>query len=294
MTELQAKNIIKEYYSDTSNGDGFMLVEALEFLIDKTKDPKYMHELAWYYASIKRVDLEEKYLMLATEYDYGPAYMELGYIYYYGQNGVVDYKKAYQSFKKGSGLCEELDKCWCTYKLADFYHNGYYVKKNEEKYRKMIEALHKKMGWPRYLSYPYPEVAYRLANIRIDDENNDDAAYLLINAKNFMGQRLKYEPFWGHIELMGNIVGALYKVQNFDYDDITFYDLFYLMDRYKSISFKYQGEIYSIETDDSMEQTAIKFGDTWFKNKQDFFEKARIDEKLLTAIYDDLYKFEVA
>ena len=294
MTELQAKNIIKEYYSDTSNGDGFMLVEALEFLIDKTKDPKYMHELAWYYASIKRVDLEEKYLMLATEYDYGPAYMELGYIYYYGQNGVVDYKKAYQSFKKGSGLCEELDKCWCTYKLADFYHNGYYVKKNEEKYRKMIEALHKKMGWPRYLSYPYPEVAYRLANIRIDDENNDDAAYLLINAKNFMGQRLKYEPFWGHIELMGNIVGALYKVQNFDYDDITFYDLFYLMDRYKSISFKYQGEIYSIETDDSMEQTAIKFGDTWFKTKQDFFEKARIDEKLLTAIYDDLYKFEVA
>ena len=294
MTELQAKNIIKEYYSDTSKGDGFMLVEALRYLIDKTKEPKYMHELAWYYASIKRVDLEEKYLLLATEYDYGPAYMELGYIYYYGQNGMVDYKKAYQSFKKGAGLCEELDKCWCTYKLADFYHNGYYVKKNEDKYRKMIEALYKKMRWPRYLSYPYPEVAYRLANIKIDDKDKDYAEYLLLNAKDFMGQRLKYEPFWGHMELMGNIVDALYKVRDFDYDDITFYDLFYLMDRYKNISFKYQGEIYSVETDDSLEQPAIKFGDKWYKTKQDFFEKARIEEKLLTAIYDDLYKFEVA
>ena len=133
MTELAAKNIIEEYYADVSNGDEVMLVEALEYLIDKTKEAKYMHELAWYYASIKRVDLEEKYLMMAAEYDYGPALMELGYIYYYGQNGVVDYKKAYQNFKKGSKFCGELDKYWCKYKLADCYHNGYYVKKNEDK-----------------------------------------------------------------------------------------------------------------------------------------------------------------
>ncbi len=294
MTELQAKNIIKEYYSDTSRGDSFMLVEALEYLIDKTKEPKYMHELAWYYASIKRVDLEEKYLMLATEYDYGPAFMELGYIYYYGQNGIVDYKKAYQSFKKGSKLCEELDKYWCMYKLADFYHNGYYVKKNEDKYRQMIERLYKKLGWPKYLSYPYPEVAYRLANIKIADDNKKGAEYILVLAKDFMQQRLKHEPFWGHIELMGDIIETLYKVKDFDYDDVTFYDLFYLMDRHKNITFKYQGEIYSIETEDSLEQTAIRFGDIWYKSKQDFFEKARINEKLLTAIYDDLYKFEVA
>jgi len=30
MTETQAKEIIRKYYEDVSNGDGFMLVEALE------------------------------------------------------------------------------------------------------------------------------------------------------------------------------------------------------------------------------------------------------------------------
>lgn len=294
MTELQAKKIVKEYYSDESKGDGFMLVEALEFLIEKTKEPKYMHELAWYYATIKRIDLEEKYLMMAAEYDYGLSIMELGYIYYYGQNGVVDYKKAYQSFKKASKLCSEPDKYWCMYKLADFYHNGYYVKKNEEKYRKMIENLHKKMGWSKYLSDPYPEVAYRLANIRIEDKDKSDAIYLLESAKCFMQQRLKYEPFWGHIELMGMIVNRLYGISDFDYDDVTLYDLFYLIDKHKSISFKYQGEKYSIEVDKSQGELAIKFGDTWYKSKQDFFEKARIEEKPLTSLYEDLYKFEVA
>lgn len=294
MTELQAKKIVKEYYSDESKGDGFMLVEALEFLIEKSKEPKYMHELAWYYATIKRIDLEEKYLMMAAEYDYGLSIMELGYIYYYGQNGVVDYKKAYQSFKKASKLCSEPDKFWCMYKLADFYHNGYYVKKNEEKYRKMIENLHKKMGWPKYLSDPYPEVAYRLANIRIEDKDKSDAIYLLESAKCFMQQRLKYEPFWGHIELMGMIVNRLYGIRDFDYDDVTLYDLFYLIDKHKSISFKHQGEKYSIEVDKSQGELVIKFGDTWYKSKQDFFEKARIEEKPLTSLYEDLYKFEVA
>ncbi|RKM56822.1 sel1 repeat family protein [Butyrivibrio sp. CB08] len=294
MTEMQAKQILREYYENVSGGDGFMVVEALEYLIETTKDPKYMHELAWYYATIKRVDLEEKYLLMATEYNYGMSFMELGYIYYYGQNGVVDYKKAYQSFSKGAKLCEAPDKYWCMYKLADFYHNGYYVKKNEDKYRKMIEGLYSKMRFPKYLSEPFPEVVYRLANIRIEDKKISDAVYLLECGKEFMQERLRVEPFWGHIELMGLIVNTLYGVRNFDYDDIVFWDLFYLVDRHKDISFKYQGNIYKIETDNSQAEVAIKFGDVWYKSKQDFFEKARIDEKLLTAIYEDLYKFEVA
>ena len=294
MNEAQAKEILKKYYEDISNGDGFMLVEALEFLIETTKEPRYMHELAWYYASTKRIDLEEKYLLMAAEYDYGPAFEELGYIYYYGQNGVVDYKKAFQYFSKGAKNCEGTDKYWCMYKLADCYHNGYYVKKNEDKYRKMIEKLHDKMRFPKYLSEPYPEVAYRLAKIRIEEKNTSNAVYLLESAKEFMQQRLKNEAFWGHIELMGMIVNALYEVRDFDYDDIVFYDLFYLIDKYKSITFKYQGDVYEIETDNSQGDVAIKFGNNWYKTKQDFFEKARIGEKLLTAIYEDLYKFEVA
>ena len=113
-------------------------------------------------------------------------------------------------------------------------------------------------------------------------------------AKDFMQQRLRNEPFWGHIELMGMIVKTLYEIKDFDFDDIVFWDLPYLMDKYRNISFKYQGEVFHIETDENQGETAVKFEDTWYKTKQDFFEKARIDEKLLTAIYEDLYKFEVA
>ena len=52
----------------------------------------------------------------------------LGYIYYYGRKGEVNYEKSFNYFAKAAlvGLICSL------YKIGDFYRNGYYVEKDEK------------------------------------------------------------------------------------------------------------------------------------------------------------------
>ena len=140
MKNSVARQMLREYYeiSNPTEDDEFRFVEALEYLIGSTKDPKYMCELGWFYCSKKRFDLEVKYLEMAAEYGYLPAFEELGYMYYYGQHGVTDYEKAFKYFSMGADEPDNVDNLWCRYKLADMYHNGFYVEQDEKKYRELI------------------------------------------------------------------------------------------------------------------------------------------------------------
>ena len=55
----EAMRAVQDYYELANPGedDNFRLVEALEFLIAETKEPKYMCELGWHYCRQKRFDL---------------------------------------------------------------------------------------------------------------------------------------------------------------------------------------------------------------------------------------------
>ena len=94
MTRSEANRYISDYYynNNPSEDDKFLFVEAHRFLIDTYHDPRDMHNLAFFYLEQRRHDLEQKYLEMAAEYKYPPALEDLGYIWYYGQNGEVDYK----------------------------------------------------------------------------------------------------------------------------------------------------------------------------------------------------------
>ena len=71
MNNGDALKALQEYYDikNPTPDDEFKFTEALGYLIEETKDPKYMTELGWYYASRKRFDLEIKYLEMAAEYE---------------------------------------------------------------------------------------------------------------------------------------------------------------------------------------------------------------------------------
>lgn len=99
-----ALRIRSDYYmnENPTEEDEFLYTEALDLLVKETKDPKYMTELGWYYCERKRFDLEIKYLEMAAECGDIFALEELGYMYYYGQHGKKDYKKAYECFSKGA------------------------------------------------------------------------------------------------------------------------------------------------------------------------------------------------
>ncbi len=287
--------MLDEYY-DNSNptpDDEFLFTEALAYLIEETKDPKYMTELAWYYCSKKRFDIEIKYLEIAAEYGDLHAIEELGYMWYYGQHGEKDYKKAFAYFSKGAkGDGDHTGSLWCSYKLADMYRFGCGVKKDEEKYRRMIEEAYEKVKEPVWLHDPYPEILYRLAGIRAEEGKNEEAIDLLRKAKRFMAERLSFEPFWGHIEVMGRIVRMLYKLTTFNPENMDFYDLAYLTEKPGKISASFRGREYRIETTDEPEK-AIRFHDKWYRSFEELCEKAVTDQVRTTSVYDEFYDWKV-
>lgn len=64
---------------------------------------------------------------MADQHGEPQATENLGYCYYYGRTGKVDYKKAYHYFVKGA-LVNRLNS---LYKIGDMYKNGCYVDKDE-------------------------------------------------------------------------------------------------------------------------------------------------------------------
>ena len=288
MTIAETLRYVKEYYdiSNPTEDDNFIFTEALHYLIDETKNPKYMSELAWFYCEQKRFDLEIRYLEMAAEYGYAPAMEELGYMWYYGQHGEKDYEKVFYYFSKGS----ESGSMWSEYKLADMYKYGCYVDKDEEKYNNLIRKAYEKVKKPNRLNDPYPEITYRMAKILAEEGKITEAATMLKGAKRFMAERLSYDPFWGHIEVMERIIRLMYSLADVDMNKLNVYDIFGVISPNNSYTFKIRSKKYKIETDG---EGAVKFNGTWYRNYKDFIQKATIDNEKITKIYDELYGWEV-
>lgn len=294
MDNSKALQIIQDYYdiSNPTEEDEFTYTEALKFLIEKTKEPKYMCELGWYYCEKKRFDLEIKYLELAAESGYLPAMEELGYMWYYGQHGEKDYDKAFYYFSKGAEGDSGTGSLWCKYKLADMYRYGCSVPKDEDKYREMIEAAYEEVYPPKYLNDPFPEISLRLAGIRDEQGMKEEAIDLLEEAKKFMAERLSADPFWGHIEVMGRIVRYLYRLTPYDPDRGDFYDLFYLTEKPGKYRMTRNGKKIELEVTEENGVKAICYEGKWFRSFEDFCMKAENNGEKFTTNYDEIYRLE--
>ena len=116
MTIPEAKTIVENYYQKNGNNteeECFLLTEALSFLIHETNNSRYMVQLGGFYYYQKNYELALKYYTMAAELGNESAVIGLGYIWYYGRTGIVDYEKAYKYFSKVEG-----DPV-ADYKLAD-------------------------------------------------------------------------------------------------------------------------------------------------------------------------------
>ena len=246
MTIKEARKISESFDENKSPSEEevFLFTEAMEFLIEENHDPRDMLYLGGYYYEIKRFDLALKYYEMAASYDYDPAYECLGYIWYYGRTGRRDFKKAYECF---SWLMEKGDPV-STYKVADMYKNGYYVEKDPAKYEQIIEKLYPKVRDIRNVFAPVPEVFTRLARIRIKQGKNEEAIDLYLHAKDFLAQRIKYNAFFGNLNIMKWLIDDLYELLSFDEEFFDFYDLYYLLKTPHKISFLYKEQVQELES----------------------------------------------
>ena len=298
MKTADALKAIQDYreIQDPTEDDEFMYTEALGMLIDKTKDPKYMAELAWFYCERKRFDIELKYLEMAAECGYGPAYEELGFMWFHGQHGEKDYAKAFEYFTMGmkDDRYGNPGSLWCRYKLADMYRYGCSVEKDDGRYRRMIEEAYEEVKNPGYLNDPFPEISLRLAGIRAEQGRKEEAAELLRRAKQFMAERLSVDPFWGHLEDMKRIVFLLYELTPFDKEGADFYDLFYLTENPGRFTMKRHGKKLELEVTEENGERAIGYDGKWYRSFEDLCLKAVTGNKKLTGIYDEFYDIREA
>lgn len=293
MNILDAEKILDSFYSKSnySEEDEYEFIEALEYLIDQTNDPNYMMQLGGHYYEIRRFDLALKYYEMAADFEILDAYECLGYIWYYGRTGERDYEKAFKYFQKAADGGDAI----AAYKLADMYKNGYFVEKDYEKYKEIIERL--------YITYraetsitifaPVPEIYTRLARIRKEEGRIDEAVDLYLDAKNFLAQRIRFNPFFGNLNIMKWLVQDLYTITEFDEDFADIFDLYYLLSTPAVVEFRYGDETYKVESLQEDDEIVIRFEDKWYRTIDDFFAKAEIDNELLTAIYTELYIISV-
>ncbi len=290
MTIREAKDIYRKYSSKSvlTDDEEFLLTEAMKYLVEETKDTRWMVELGGYHYEQKNFDLALKYYELADEYGDKWAAEGLGYIWYYGRTGVKDYDKAFKYYTKAM----ENGQLRSMIKVADMYKNGYGVEKNYSKYCEMIEQAYKKVRYARFLNEPLPEVFTRLARIRTEQGRTEEAIDLYLRARDFLAEKISHNPFFGDLNSMKWLTEDLYKLTDVDYADLDLYDLYYLLTKPCMIAFTYDGQEYIVESVEEGGTVAVKFGDKWFRDVSEFFQKAVIDGERIPVLYYQLSGFK--
>lgn len=291
MTLKEAKQIRGEFADKQTFSDEelFMFSEAMDFLIEKEKNPADMMFLGGVYYDLRHFDLALKYYEMASTYDYREAFSCLGYIWYYGRTGEKDYEKAFRCYSKAM----DMGCLTSTYKVADMYKNGYFVEKDYEKYKKMIKELYPKVKELNNVFDPIPEVYTRLAKIKIEEMNNEEALNLYSYAKDILAQRISINPFFGSLNIMKWLIEDVYTIVEFDNEYFDLYDLYHALKKPMKVVFDYDDKTYEIESIEENGECVISFNGSWYRTLDDFFAKAKIDGELLTTLYFDLYAFEV-
>ena len=308
MTVFEAKKIVYDYYEKTNSNkeDNFLFTEALSFLIEETKDPRYMTELGAYYYGKKQFDLALKYYDMASECNDIYATLDLGYIWYYGRTGEKNYEKAFHYYSKAKEMSEDsksspkadafdrrVNGLIASYKIADMYKNGYYVEQDYKKYREIIEDLYPKVEGANNLGEPLPEIFTRLAKIRAEDGEKEEAIYLYERARDFLEQRIRYNAFFGDLTIMKWLIKDYYDLVPFDKDYILLYDLYYALKEPCKVKFIFEGEEHEVESLIEDGVLVVRFDDNWYRSIYDFFAKATVNDTLLTTRYQELIDFEV-
>lgn len=290
MTVAEARRIWRSYFENPNpdEEDLFRLSEALHFLAEKTGNPDCMLDLGAAYYEKKRFGLALRYYEMAADRGSVKALSNLGYIWYYGRTGEVNYEKAFHCYDRARRAGDPVS----AYKVADMYKNGYYVERDPEKYRAIIEGLYAETREETSPFAPRPEICVRLAGIRKEEGRTKEALMLYRGAREILARRIRERPFFGDLSIMRSIVKDVRELSPDGWREGDMFDLFALLAEPAAFRFSFEGKEHAVSSerqdDGSM---AVCFDGKWFRTIPDFFMKAEVDGVPLVCRYEELSGF---
>ena len=286
MTIAAARRIWREYFENPAPGeeDLFRLSEALGFLMEKTGDPDAMLDLGAAYYEKKRYDLALKYYEMAADRGSVQAMSNLGYIWYYGRTGKRDYEKAFSCYDRARRAGDAVS----AYKVADMYKNGYFVGRDPEKYREIMETLYRELRQTGAHRGILPEIVTRVAGIRAEDGKAEEALSLYREARRHLAWRIRERPFFGDLSIMRGIVRDMRRLSPEHWREGDLYDLFEDLAEPAEYRFSFDGaehRVFSERQEDG--SVAVCFDGKWFRTILDFFLKAELSGEPLVCRYEE-------
>lgn len=276
---------------DPTEDEQFRFVEAMKYLIDTAvfEDDiiAFSYNLAMYYRDIKNFNLAKKYFEIGVEHGSSLSREELGYLYYYGIDHQVDFEKAFKLF-------EQCDTRRALYMIADMYHYGQYVERDIYKCRRILEKLYEDVLSERdderfTISTLYPEIALRMAALNFEQEcNNRDDLESLLYGRLILSYRQSKRAFWGNLKTMRDILELTIDLVGAELDFEDIYDLMTLDIDKANVVFNFENVFYEISVSKDNDGRLYQFGGKYYRGADGFLEKARIDGKRITTIYDQI------
>ena len=180
------------------------------------------------------------------------------------------------------------------YKIADMYHNGYYVEKDEEKYKEIIERLYRVFRRTNYVEDPLPELCVRLAGIREREGDIPEAIRLIREGKSMLSSRIGYNPFFGNYSIMQGLIRDLYRLTPLDKNKFDLFDLYEVFREPVTVRFTFEGKQYTIESSREPDgSVAVCFQGKWYRSVNDMLMIAKLGEYLMTLSPWKMKNFEV-
>ena len=293
MTVEEARKLYEKYkkeiHWENNHENEDALFEITEFLLKETKDPWYSSDLGSFYYDRRQFDLALKYYEMTYELGDHEIASCLGYIWYYGRTGTVDYEKAFNYFSEAA----QLGNAEAKRKLADMYKNGYFVEQNYEKYCKIIEQLYEEHKDDKYKFEVLPDICTRLAGIRKKEGNIPEAIRMYQIARTYLPQRMQLLEFFGDINVMDWLINDVYSMIEPDFSDLDIFDLFYVMKQPAVASFYWKKKKYTIRSEIENGEYAVEFNGHWYHSMNELFRDAKLGEKPLYVRDREIYNMEV-
>ena len=107
-------------------------------------------------------------------------------------------------------------------------------------------------------------------------------------------RRIRQHPYFGDLTIMKRLIADVYELTELDPGFIGLYDLYEILKTPAKVEFSFEEERYEVESVPEKEGMVIRFGDTWYRTVDDFFQKAELDGERLTSRYEEVYDFAVA